>query len=951
MRQRSIAAYLILGLVAFLAAGALLADGTLLGTISGRVLDQDGKALPGATVELTSENKGFQRSVVSDASGAFNFPLLQPGPYTVKASLTGFGSYVSKSAIVTADKTTSIGATLKLAAAAESVTVTGEAPLVDKTSLAATTKVDSTLTQKLAVGRSYQTLILFAPGVTNINGSGNSNSHGSINSTNLYLFDGVDTTDTTTGTFGQNFNYEAIQEVNISTTGISAEYGRSQGAYVNVITKSGTNQLHGSFKLILTNDSWNNQNKGVNPTNCGVTGQPAPCGTPWARVKNDVTVDDYAYTLGGPIWQDHIWFFGAYETVQTTGTSNQTGTSDIYPDYTGQPYTQVTNTRLWDGKLSGQVTPSQLVTAQFNSDPITGFIVDYWGASANLAALTGQGQNDCGGFGCLGSVRWSGVFGTKVSAEAAWARAAGNIVVEPYQGFGTPFYSFADSLYYNGATFTGIVDRPRTQANLSTSVFHEIFGNSAQLKVGVDYQQLTSEASFQYPTNQLYYMAQYNPSLSPANQVFQVGDEWDVFIDPQPSTSRGKIWGFYALEKFEVSRLSLNLGVRIDHQTGASDLGSTIVDATNWSPRVSAAYDVTGDGKTLVSAGFGQYYQFIVQNLADSIYAGVPQELNRNIYLWDGSGWALDSTVIGGGSDQPVNNNLNPSHSDQFNIAFQRQIGNTMAVGVRGIYNKWNDIIDDAKRIDGTSLISTPFNFPDTAVHRSYKAIELTFEKRFSGNWQAQLAYTLGRAYGNQFASFASQLFDFAGTQCTIPNFTSGQPSSKVDCAVAGGTNQYGLAAYDRTSILNGFTAYTWNFPILNLTAAPSFNLQSGAPYQQQRSFTYPDGTLPLYYYSKTGSSRLPTTYAINFSLEALAKPFGSGSMWLIGGPVEIGVKAEVFNVTNQQNVVRNNSTSIQLAPTSLVNGVPTATNFGLPRTRSALQAPRAFRFTGLVRF
>ncbi len=129
----------------------------------------------------------------------------------------------------------------------------------------------------------------------------------------------------------------------------------------------------------------------------------------------------------------------------------------------------------------------------------------------------------------------------------------------------------------------------------------------------------------------------------------------------------------------------------------------------------------------------------------------------------------------------------------------------------------------------------------------------------------------------------------------------------------------------------------------MNLTAAPSFNLQSGAPYQQQRTISdSPIGSLYNYYYTQAGSSRLPTTYQLNFSLEALAKPFGSGSMWLIGGPVEIGVKAEVFNVTNQQQVVRNNSTSIQLAP---------GPNFGLPRTRTALQAPRAFRFTGLIRF
>ncbi len=221
-------------------------------------------------------------------------------------------------------------------------------------------------------------------------GSWNPNAHGALNSDNLYLFDGVDTTDPTTGTFGQNLNYEAIQEVNVSTTGISAEYGRSQGAYVNVITKSGTNQFHGSFKAILTNDNWNSQNKGVNPIS----------GEPWARIKSDVLVDDNAATLGGPIWRDHIWFFGAYEWFKNTSAAAQTATSEpLSVAYTGQSYTRGQSTvRLWVGKLSGQITPSQLLVAQFNSDPITGFIVDYWAfvaPSADLGALTSQDQERC----------------------------------------------------------------------------------------------------------------------------------------------------------------------------------------------------------------------------------------------------------------------------------------------------------------------------------------------------------------------------------------------------------------------------------------------------------------------------------------------------------------------------------------------------------------------------
>ncbi len=74
-------------------------------------------------------------------------------------------------------------------------------------------------------------------------------------------------------------------------------------------------------------------------------------------------------------------------------------------------------------------------------------------------------------------------------------------------------------------------------------------------------------------------------------------------------------------------------------------------------------------------------------------------ETNRNIYLWDGSQWVFDRTVIGGGNHQPVNKNLKPSYANQYNIAVQRQIGNTMAVGIRGIYNKWYDLIDDVKTL------------------------------------------------------------------------------------------------------------------------------------------------------------------------------------------------------------------------------------------------------------
>jgi len=252
-------------LLAVLIAATAWADGSLFGTLTGKAVDESGGALPGVTIELRSNEKGFQRTAVTDATGAFNFALLPPGTYTVKANLMGFDPTEAAGNQIQAEKTTVVTMTMKVQRAQEEVSVTGDVPLVDKTNTTATTDVRAELTDKLPIARAYQTVIDFAPGQNDIDGDGNSNARGAPDSANVFLFDGVDTTDPTTGGFGANNNFDTIQEVVVSNSGISAEYGRVQGAVINVITKSGTNAFHGSGRALATNDSWNADNKGNNP--------------------------------------------------------------------------------------------------------------------------------------------------------------------------------------------------------------------------------------------------------------------------------------------------------------------------------------------------------------------------------------------------------------------------------------------------------------------------------------------------------------------------------------------------------------------------------------------------------------------------------------------------------------------------------------------------------------
>ena len=241
-----------LGRVALIATLVLLplaawAQTAQVGQVSGTVIDASGGTVPGATVRLSSAERGVSRDAVTDATGKFLFALVPLGKYDVTVSLTGFSTTTVQGNLVEAEKTTIIPITLKVATVEVATTVTGEMPIVDATNQTQQTRLRVDEFEKMPLGRNYQTLMGQAPGVV---GTGNVNAHGALTSNNLFMFDGVNTTDPTTGTFGANLNFESIQEILIRTASVSAEFGRATGAIVDVITKSGTNKFKGSFKFL-----------------------------------------------------------------------------------------------------------------------------------------------------------------------------------------------------------------------------------------------------------------------------------------------------------------------------------------------------------------------------------------------------------------------------------------------------------------------------------------------------------------------------------------------------------------------------------------------------------------------------------------------------------------------------------------------------------------------------
>ncbi len=908
----------------------LFADGSQLGTINGRVVDPSSAVLPGATIEVTNLEKGATRTAVADSQGRYNIPLLQPGPYRVTISLEGFDKFVAQNTIVEVNKTTTIDATLKLNRTAETITVQGEVPIVDKTNAAQTTTLNSTLTQQLPIGRSYQALYLATPGVVLPgNANANPNFHGGLLSDNQYLFDGIDTTDPTTGGFGQNFTYEAIQEVQVTTSAASADYGRAIGGIINVVTKSGTNDFKGSLKDILTNDTWNDQNKGANPIS----------GATFARTKLDKTIPVYSATVGGPIWRDHAWFFGAYETDKQTSAQRQTVDPAHPQNFVSQP-----QDKFFDVKGSWQITPSNLLVAKANAGPTSNIAVDRHNGginaiprfAADLGAMNIQDQTSRSR-----ALQYSGVLANSIALEGGVARSLIHIGFRPFVADTPVHQDLRNGLFYNGPSIVGFLERGRDQANFSGNYYRVLGGQIHDFKAGVDYQKLRSTVNQRFGNSQLFLDRSYDITTG-TFVPFQRRD-----YDPaQGSTSHGKNSAIYALDKFSVGEhWSFNVGARGEKQTGQSDLGTNVVDTTTVSPRLATTYDIRADGKTLAVGSYGRFYQDVLQSFDDA-FAGVPQKTNYTLFNWDAAtGQFVQGPHVQFGGNSTRVDNIKPTYIDEYTIGVQQQIGQTMGVGIRGIHRSWSNLIDDVFEYGPNN--SGPFRtFTNLAgAKRTYNAVETTFERRFTASWGANVSYVWSRTTGNQFATISSDLGNYGNENCKSSNDTTIGTAGTINCAVAVNTNRNGPAPFDRTHVLHALTSYKLPVKLVNITMSPALIMESGDTYQKQGTLSVlgPDGkangSTVTYFYSGAGSSRLPNIYQFDFATEA-TYPIAS---------LELGFKGEVFNVTNTQKQIQ--ASSVGWCADSTTACSTLRRSYAIGSSRNAFQNPRNYRITALIRF
>jgi outer membrane receptor protein involved in Fe transport len=617
--------------------GNLFAQATATGTIQGTVTDVTGALVVGAKVQATQQSTGSTRTTITNGAGEFRFDLMPASTYEIKITKGGFSTAVQKMELLIGT-TATINPNLKPGAMTELVEVTTAAPLVDTEKTGVSQSVTPSQVQELPlIGRDAADLAYLAPGVKAadsydptksryavlaINGSDGRNVNTTVN--------GIDNKDNTVGGAVMQLPLEAVQEFQISTQRFSAENGRSQGAAINMITKAGTNNYHGSVFGFFREGALD-------------TDQKVPDGAGgYTRAHPDYSRQFFGGSVGGPFIKDKLFGFFAIERERES--QGLAVTSIAFNELTlaknaglaAEPaqtiprpfYETRYNGRLdWaiNAKNSAYLSYSSQANNSLNDQSNATFDLTEGNFTTNHLqvanlTLTSQLSNTTVNQFTFGFQYWNNLIGTKVTA---------------------PLITFPDAQF---GTNTNVPQQSFQRKWQFKDDVSKVVGKHT-FKAGVDYIYNPVEGGyFEYNSTLEIDFAQ-NPSTILGNPATYPQGFGTPGLVTGMSFSNGdpkfivatKQLGLYFQDDWKVTpRLTVNLGLRYDkdfNTLGVSDypksrsylimkaINSPYVaklphnDNLDFSPRVGFAYDVTGAGKHVLRGGFGLYYGNTFQNI------------------------------------------------------------------------------------------------------------------------------------------------------------------------------------------------------------------------------------------------------------------------------------------------------------------------------------------------
>jgi Carboxypeptidase regulatory-like domain len=911
--RRARTAALALGVWGMLAGGA--AGQGLTGSIDGTLKDQTSAVLPGVSVTIASPSLiGGPQVRVTEADGTFRFTVLPPGTYAVTFELAGFQKVERPGIVVQPDRTATLDTVLRTATVAEEVTVTGTTPLVDVRNTQIATTVDQAMIQEVPVARRFTDLVNVMPGVQNglYTFSPVNAVNGSAVTDNVYSVDGLNFVDPQVSSAVTDVAYDDVQEVQVSTSGQSAEFGTASGGVFNFIMKSGSNRFRGLASGYV-------QTKGLTSNNVD---------TALASQGITPTFFDHVYdgggNIGGPIMRDRLWFFGSYYKFD----QQQTITDFPVPIPTKQWQASV--------KFDGRLNEKNRLSFSYS------YRDRYW-FPFNFGFTTAGDPKTwiaIGWHNPLTNASWTATPDAKTFIEVRGGTANFDLInSEPNAVPGTPVYvETSTGVITGGATQTaGLAVRNRFEIKGDVARFAgNLFGGSHQFKTGVAWERLPldTEGRDQGHFNDTrLQLLNGNPF-----RVQLLNIEGHLLTKTEHAA-------WFLQDQYAIGRFTINAGLRFDHWTGGVGpdhlTGGTwfqpadypaqngIIASNNFAPRVGVAWDPTGSRKWVIKAGYGRFYQrvdgvtfsFARQAANGTLtYAWIDRNNDRLYQTGEAGALVSDTRPVAPGKVDP---NLKMPYTDAYNFSLERELGGGFGLTVNGIFKRERDLwsrVDLNKPFDTgytpvpvinpltnetmtiysilPSFQATPPNQvltnPDFAgkLYRNYDGLEFIVKKPMTSHWMTQFSYDLGRSHG----TVGTLFFDHQGSPYLNPNnLINNDGDQQLDRrhiahVLALYRMPYGIQASGHFQFLSGMPLATTFSGGAGVTGA-TFARFLATQYPLIRSNAFID--VPV---QAQGTLRTDSVKTFDFRIDKHTN---------LGGARSFDVMLDVFNVFNDNTIVR----------------------------------------------
>jgi hypothetical protein len=922
---------------------------TKTGSIYGKVIDDKGAPLPGVQITLESSEIPTQ-SAQSGASGGFRFANLPPGTYSVNFSIEGFTEVRQEEVRVSTGTQVQLEIRMR-PSLTEEFTVIGDTPVVDTRKTGASDTFSRDYLEDVPSARDPWTIIDQTTGVDsdryNVAGSESGQqasfiARGGSDDNTVWNYDGVNATDP--GALGASptyFDFDAFEELQISTGGNDAS-APTGGVVVNIVTKRAGNRWEGNASYFYAGDSLQGDNT---PDELAAIG---------AKSNRLDEVKDYGFDIGGPIIKDKLFAWGAYR-------KNEIGLITVanLPDFT----------ELEDFNFKANMNWASAHESQFGY--FKGDKTKTGRAAVSVAIQAPETLWNQGGTETITPGIWTGqhtwIPNDHTIVSGRYGYIGLGFFLEPVGGKDIPMVYLARVPRWEETIFyVKPIDRPSHDFVVDTNYFKEnVLGGDHEFKFG-----------FEYKRSNLHTFSSYGNGVfirdtgqTAAGGPFVSGSVFAIhYIDGKVRLDRTS---FYATDTYRKDRLTLNLGLRFDQQTG-QNLASTIpavpgfedivdqfdfagndpdVTFNDFSPRIGATYDLTGDGKTILRGNFARYFDtyaplYLQQQNPTYIANGAlfsfenrngDREITRDelvgdpIYFGGLNGPAFDLNAFL--ASRQIDPDFKNSNSWEYLAGIEHQFGSDVAVSVTYTHRDYRDtavIIPANASASDWALTNTftaetvlgNFSVPlytfqgvDNGVSiltnvedykTTYNGVDIAMRKRMSNNFLLNAGLTLQRQEASYDSPNATGFYigDGGLSGIVFPydqtnlQFLDGQPYAFAP----GGSGKSGVYPYSEWQFkLSGVYQFPWD-----ISAGAFMRYQQGYPmvlFAAVEDFSY----LPslgqdtrLIMVEPFGSRRFDNIFTLDLQFE---KGFDFGNYG------RLAVSANIFNLTNTNDVIRRTRT------------------------------------------